>query len=214
MDIKYHKLFQVVVRNTYFPGDVCSVVDIIPTRFTAEVMKNYEILLRKEKNVFTFYQGLPGIDKTLPFEISGVNDLTFQVVSNDPHYFNYTDLPFKTKGKLLYFSTDNVSGTDDKLTNDSHASIIDEREIEPNPVQLQLPKGKAKIEIKYLSGVAVYTAEVEPKKPIDYSVNIHSLPTGEFELSLNGNLQRTFLMFLKPSHRAAWVCSISTLRSG
>ena len=109
MNMQYHKWLEIEVTNNYFSGGICPVLQLVPFSETSNQLKNYNILVRKEGNLFSFYSGTEATEFDLSSVLTGLNELHFQVLLEDIPFFNYTEIPFASHPNLFLFQ--NVEGS-------------------------------------------------------------------------------------------------------
>lgn len=103
MNIKYHKWLELKVTNRYFKGSICPVLSLLPIEETAVALKNYNVLIRKNDNIFSFYCGTEAETFDITNELSGLKKLYFQVLTEDSLFFNYTEIPKLNQPELFLF---------------------------------------------------------------------------------------------------------------
>ena len=103
MNMQYHKWLEIEVTNNYFSGGICPVLQLVPFIETSKQLINSNILSKKEGNVFLFYCGTEATDFNLSSELSGLEELYFQVLLEDHLFFNYTEIPFASHPNLFLF---------------------------------------------------------------------------------------------------------------
>lgn len=137
MNIQYHKWLDVEVTNSYFAEGVCPVFKLIPFPDIAERLRNYNILIQKKNNIFSFYTGIPQETTfDIATEFSTLNDLYFQLVLEDTLFFSYTGIPSLEAQQIFYFINSETATTLQKSLFVSEKDIVDYR---PQNFNLALP---------------------------------------------------------------------------
>lgn len=187
MDINYHKWLELKITNSYFEGGICPVLKIAPFNETAQALTNYNILLRKTDNTISFYCGTAAESFDATTELSGLNELYFQVLIDDPLFLNYTEIPSVTLPKLFLFQNSKNSALLQKKKFVSSEDVISPAQNSlPN---VTIPEG-ATIEIKNLQGD---TVQKQTNNPEDFTpINIETLETGIFQLWVNEVFKENF----------------------
>jgi hypothetical protein len=99
----YHNWFGVKIEHLYFTkGHVP--VDLVPTQATALLLKRNNMLVKYgHGEVHFFYQAYNSTEPGKAPEIENPGILKFEVISRDPLFINYTDIPFTKSGETLFF---------------------------------------------------------------------------------------------------------------
>jgi hypothetical protein len=157
-------------------------------------MKNYDILMKKGNNTFSFYAGTP--QNTL-FAIEsvfeGLDNLYYQLINNDSNLFNYTDITPVNDNKLYYFQNNIDSGTPQFFQKLEFVSDDDLISFKPKLFNIPLPNTVVTLEIKN-SNEPVLTLKIDGSKSNSYQVNLNHLDNGVYELWLNNQIQETFYL--------------------
>jgi hypothetical protein len=99
----YYNWFGLKIEHLYFnKGHVP--VDLVPTQATAILLKRNNMIVKYgHREVQFFYEayGSSGPGKAPEIENPGI--LKFEVISRDPLFTNYTDIPFTKPGESLFF---------------------------------------------------------------------------------------------------------------
>ena len=193
MDINYHKWLELKITNSYFEGGICPVLKIVPFNETAQSLTNYNILLRKTDNTISFYCGTAAESFDPTTELSGLNEIYFQVLIEDPLFLNYSEIPSVTLPKLFLFQNSKNSSLLQKKKFVSSEDVISPAQNSlPN---VTIPEG-ATIEIKNLQG-DVIQKQSNTDENFD-PINIEKLETGIYQIWINGSLEEKFTHFNTP----------------
>lgn len=186
---------QLKVMNNYFTDGVCSDFGMIPFKSTSRDMKNYEILMKKEGNLFSFYAGI-NIQES--FDINTIfnrlTDLYFQLVNKDELFFNYTAIPSVNEQQLYYFENAvNTSNSQffQKSESVTHQDLIGYKS---KTFNIQLPDKEVVIEIKKNKNELLTTATIDGSKVKNYLISLKQYDDGVYQLWLDNQLQQTFFM--------------------
>lgn len=193
MEINYYKWLELKITNSYFKDGICPILKILPFNETTIALTNYNILLRKTENTISFYCGTAAESFDITTELSGLKDLYFQVLIDDPLFLNYTGIPSVTLPKLFLFQNSKDSTLLQKQENVSSEDLI-------TPAQNSLPNvtipTNAIIEIKNQQGDVI---QKQSNNPEDFvPININNLETGIFQLWINENFNENFDHFNTP----------------
>jgi hypothetical protein len=122
MNIVYHKWFDIEVIHDYFVNGVCKDVTIIPFSETAERFSKYQILIRKQENITSFYVGVNESESnTLGENLESLGELYFQLITEDFLFYNYSEIPTTEEDQILLFENEparNRLHVNDTITND------------------------------------------------------------------------------------------------
>jgi len=195
MDIRYHKWLELEVTHTYFVDNVCSVLNLVPTDTTAQIFKNYQILLKRHANKLSFFVGLAegeSLDVLKQFE--GISNLYFQVLQEDNFFFSYTDIEFSNEEELLFFSNLNKDTSATQLQLSQFANKTDLVSKRPEVFNVSLKPDDTLLEVKSFDGTVVITEDVSNVENPNYVVNLGGQESGVYQLFTNGQLTDTFFM--------------------
>lgn len=201
MTIKYYKWLQCKVTHNYFNDDVSSVFGLIPFRETAQQMNNYSIMLRHERNSFSFYIGkTDGNPPNVNTEFEGIADLYFQLVVSDYLFFNTTDLDINDQQKVLLLS--NLSEAADSNIMHSGSSVSEDDTIKIRSVQFdyELPQGNGKLEITDEVGNVVLENEYSNDQVTTVPIDLQNLEVGKYTLSLSDGSTEEFFLIQETLH--------------
>ncbi len=107
----YRPLFQIEVFHTYFEsGTAENSLQLIPSDTTSTLFNTYGFRLHSKKGIFTVFGSYEGAFLDLLNEITATSDINyfdFNLDSNDPSFYGYTELPVNEKNTYLYDSDSN-----------------------------------------------------------------------------------------------------------
>jgi len=193
---KFSLLFSLRFEHLGFEERCCKSFEIMPLDECRHLMENAGIVAKNDlKGIHLFYEEekadvlrlyIESADSPLRF--------AFKAYSNDPQFFNYTDLPIKMDGAVFYFdnliSADKTSGV--KLLNkDDYVSEKDLKQIASLSDRTVLTKKEKRL--KPLFVVDIFTGEYgtlfsddeNNKSPKDYVIRFQSRHTYWKYLLLN-----------------------------
>lgn len=176
MNVSYKQCFQITINHNYFVGDVCTVLQLIPTSAGKQALKRNNLRINPRLNNFGIYCGINADTAiTLPEQIEGMKDLFLQVINEDPYFFNYTDLPFQAAGNDISFYTNLPDGTS--------LSDIGTATLQPNAFFIQLPPKKTvSIVVKNQAGKTIHEDQADGTQSSSYRVNLTSKGMGYYTL--------------------------------
>lgn len=195
MDVRYFKWLELEVTHTYFIHNVCSVLRLVPTSATAQIFKNYQILLKRYANKLSFYVGLTegeSLDVLTQFE--GISNLYFQVLQEDNFFFSYTDIEFSNEEELLFFSNLNKDAGATQLQLSQFTNQTDLVSKRAEIFTVSLKPNDTLLEVKTLDGTVVINEDVTNAENPNYVINLSNQESGVYQLWLNGELTDTFFM--------------------
>ena len=195
MKVNYHKWLELTVVNNYFPGGKGAVFNVIPLNNTARHFQNYNLLIRKNNHVFSFYIGLDNrstFDLNRDFE--GLTNLYFQVIIDDPLFFNYTDIPYLNQQQIFYFDNTNNPEDPGRLQQGQFVGEEDLVILKPKMFTVLLPAGKLNLEVRKYGGLTVKAVAVDGNKTKKYLLDLHHQEDGLYELWFNNQRQETFFL--------------------
>ena len=195
MKTNYHKWLELKVINNYFPRGICEVLNIVPSKETARHFKNYNMLMKKNGNRFSFYIGTAS-QSTFDFnkDFEGLTDLYFQVITDDPLFFNYTDIPYLNGQQICYFDNTSNPEVPDRLQQNQFTGTEDLIAFKQKRLTVQLPAGKTDLEIKKNDGESIKKVSVDGSKAKNYQLDLNSQDEGVYELWLNNQRQEIFFL--------------------
>ncbi len=106
----YLPLFMLSVEHEFFPGDVCSALDFVPTPQSEVLLKKASLLTRSTSNsVHVFYDA----DQAESLDLYTGNpeepfDLQYRVFSKDLFFKNYSEAVSYKENAILYFDSANA----------------------------------------------------------------------------------------------------------
>lgn len=107
----YRPLFQIEVFHTYFEsGTAENSLQLTPSDTTSTLFNTYGFRLHSKKGIFTVFGSYEGAFLDLLNEITATSDINyfdFNLDSNDPSFYGYTELPVNEKNTYLYDSNSN-----------------------------------------------------------------------------------------------------------
>lgn len=104
MEHSYHKFLEIEIRHSYFQNSSSNVLNLMPLLETTEKLKQHTVLIQKNNNIVAFYAGISeAADLDLLTLIGALGSMYFQIVADDPLFYNYSDIPIPTGNELLYF---------------------------------------------------------------------------------------------------------------
>ena len=195
MDIRYHKWLELEVTHTYFKDNVCSVLNTVPTGTTAQLFKNYQILLKRHANKLSLFVGLAegeSLDVLKQFE--GISNLYFQILQEDNFFFSYTDFAFSIEEELLFFSNLNKEASANQLQQSQFTNKTDLVSKRPDVFSIGLKTEDTSLEIKNSEGTSIINEAVSNAENPNYVVNLSGQESGVYQLFINGQLMDTFYM--------------------
>lgn len=179
------------VRNNYFRNGICSSFYIIPFNSTGKKLKNYNILMDRKSNIFSFYIGMENQEIfSIEKDCSGINDLYFQLISSDPAFANYTDLPVSNKQQIFYLENSNTSTS--LLHKDPFVSQKEILAIKPKIFNFQLQDGVKVLEVKTREGKIIESQSFEGNMQKSCLINLIHQVDGVYEIWVNDQLRETF----------------------
>ncbi len=196
MYINYYKWMALKVTNNYFLNGVCPYLEMLPLRNTVHQIKNYQILIRKESNMFSFYSGVSAETETfsLSDSFNGITDLFFQLVSVDPLFFNYTDILPVSDNQFYYFEN---SINPDNLQVMQRSKFVSGKDIvscKPKIFNIIMPDKKVSLEIKQNDGLIIKSEIIDGNIIRNLLLNLSGFDDGIYMLWLDNELQETFFM--------------------
>ncbi|MAM30673.1 MAG: hypothetical protein CMC13_16795 [Flavobacteriaceae bacterium] len=101
MNISYQKWFSIQMLHSFFTNGLCPYVVLHPFAETAQVMKNHQLLLKRAEGVFSMYAGSENGTEDLFSNLNSLEPLYFQLLVEDPHFYNYTALPQISASEMI-----------------------------------------------------------------------------------------------------------------
>jgi|GEM_PF-3205269 len=122
--VNYKLLFKIELRHSYFEESKLRDVVVKPSEDSALLLQEFDMPIVLQENVLNVY--LPQTTNALDLIALGIT-LQFDMVSQDPYFSNYTALPLKEKGIVL-FTNDTAS---------SHPALLSTaHQTRANPTQI------------------------------------------------------------------------------
>jgi len=195
MNVKYHKSFECEINHTYFSDGVSSIFSLVPLKETARILKNYDILLEKQQHLFSFYTGLKAEDTfEIDTQFSGVSNLYFQLVADDPSFFSYTNVKARSESQVYYFSNENTTKEQQQLHDSNGVTAQDLISLKPQIFNVEIPSGEFHLQVKRSSGEVVIDEQMSKPQKLSYTVDLRSHENGRYELWLNDKIHEQFFM--------------------
>ncbi len=103
MNLNYHKFLELEVIHSYFPEGISDDFRLMPLSDTQSELQNYNIIVRQQHNLFSFYCGSSNADSFDPAEeLAELNALQFQLLNIDFTFKNYTQETDISNIDILY----------------------------------------------------------------------------------------------------------------
>lgn len=193
MNLHYHKWMELKVTNNYFQEGMCSDFDVIPFKDTSHKMRNYEVLMKKESNTFSWYAGTK--ETFTVAALDGLEDLYFQLINSDSLFFNYTDIPLIAENQLYYFHNNANSDSPQLFQKSQFVNKQDVIGIKSKQFNVMLPNNnEVVLEIKNSDDSVVVNTTLDGTKVNNYALSLAQYDNGVYQLWLNNQLQETFFM--------------------
>jgi hypothetical protein len=184
MNLTYHKWLEFEVTNSYFPEGVSDALKLVPFHETSKVFNNYNILIQKHENRYSFYCGVPDTENfNMAEAFSELDTLDFQLIVEDFIFFNYTEIIPLTAQQVFFFMTSEGS---ESLQKGKFVSSIDTLvTIQPKRFLFTKVDVHDRLEIKNTSGDAIFTDNSEE---INSLIQLDNSPSGVYEIWINDSL--------------------------
>ncbi len=154
MNVNYHKWLEVRINHNYFPDNIAEGFRLVPFEETALILKNNDLLMRQERNVFSFYCGTADQSNfDMAIELAGIDKLQFQLIQHDPLFNNYTANSNLNNTDILYMK--NIVGQD--------LLHVDQAQLNDDPLNHVL--GEVLLDVKAI------TDENNPNKTLHLTFN-------------------------------------------
>lgn len=124
----YQYLFQLDVYHSYFQKGLCSCLVFKPEIETKHLMERFGFIIKSKINGIGFYINGPQSPEQLLGDIeraTGENSFCFEMISNNPDFNLFTELPPNWVGQLLYDSSDSLV-LDHKVKLNQQLSVNDD----------------------------------------------------------------------------------------
>ncbi|MEE9361211.1 MAG: hypothetical protein V3U92_01285 [Cellulophaga sp.] len=213
MNVKYHKWLQLRVTNNYFPKAIFSLFEVVPFFNTKKMFKNYEILIHKKGNMVSFYMGVDGSSTfNINTNLDGLDKLYFQLLNTDATFYNYTELPEKKEGQILFFKSDSEKENATLLQQKSYVSNNDTISFRTKIFNISIPDGDVNIEVKDADNKVVWQQTINDNKSKSYAINLVAQSVGVYALWINGKLEETFFCSesLEKNCIGVWLLDVSS----
>jgi hypothetical protein len=103
MNLIYHKFFELEVIHSYLPEGISNDFRLMPSSDTQSELQSYNIILRQQHNLFSFYCGSSNADSFDPAaELAALNTLQFQLLNIDFIFKYYTEETDISNNNILY----------------------------------------------------------------------------------------------------------------
>lgn len=104
----FSKIMEFSVYHDYYEDNKLVAAQLIPSQETKELIRNYNLLLRKKGNSFFL---LKNNNSNLDSQVfNGEVVLNFKLLFNDPLFLNITDIPFGYQQKFIFNSANSEGG--------------------------------------------------------------------------------------------------------
>lgn len=175
------------IEHEYFKEGICPIFDLIPTASTRNVLKNYDIHIRKLANQYQAYVGLTASKAV--WEVLPTSDLFFQLIHTDPYFNSYTEVPLDTSKDHLVFLT-NANQTQGPEGN----TVLSATYLPVQSLRFQVETAtdlKNQVVVKNSEGTEVFN-QLTAEKQSRLSINIEAFGSGLYELWIDKKLAKTF----------------------
>jgi hypothetical protein len=112
----FQLLFSVRVVHNYFENDICSCLQFSPNETSQNMLKKYGLKLRNTINGFNLFYGsdiaTAGLLNTIK-TTSGQGYFEFDIISTDPNFVFFTELPVDRLWQMEYESHDPLNSAED-----------------------------------------------------------------------------------------------------
>ena len=192
VDIQYTKYLELKLSHSYFKDGISDVFQLVPFGETAVRLQNYNVLVDKRHNKHALFVGLQKEkDTIIKTHLKGIGNLFFQLIVDDPSFFNYTALQSLKENEALYFSNNTVNDSQ-QLHQSENASNQDICTHKPKIFNTLLPAGEIKLVIKNTSDDTVYQEEFSNQSSTYHLLNLSNLQDDYYKLWINDTLQESF----------------------
>lgn len=189
MNITYHKWLDIEVMNSYFPDAVCKDLSIIPLAETSRRLDNYNILLHKKENVFSFFAGISEASEfSVIDDFKDLEELHFQVLVSADLFFNYTNLTKPAENELYYFSNDYSSEENNKIHAETFVSELDIIRSRAKIFTFELAAESKSLQIKNNKDEIILNEDLSNNTLTFYPINLSSYNDGLYELYIDNKL--------------------------
>jgi len=127
----YKRLFDIYITHSFFNNNECGKLLITPISSTKSLFHKTDLIFNSFSGGISVSYNSDFIQSLLAYKEDDVK-LTFKIKSNDPYFYNYTDLEHE-RGKTLFFDSSSARSDSDGdnfcLTASDFATSADERPI-------------------------------------------------------------------------------------
>ncbi|GEM_PF-6740649 len=109
----YKRLFDIYITHSFFSNDECSKLLITPISSTANLFHKTDLIFNSFKGGISVSYNSDFIQSLVAYKEDDIK-FTFKIKSNDPYFYNYTDLEHE-RGKILFFDSSSAHKDGDKL---------------------------------------------------------------------------------------------------
>lgn len=93
MELRYHKWLELQIVHEYFVHGYPS-ISLVPSRESTVILEQNNIRINQRSGSFGFYLGSESPDPDINSQLENLGTLEFELLVDDPLFFNYTDLAF------------------------------------------------------------------------------------------------------------------------
>ena len=185
----WSELFRIRCKHDYYRDGSCKDLEFVPTEDTQILLKNFRLLFRKQPDGMVVLFNTEKALKLFQSPYLKLSKLSFQIVSNNPFFLHFTDLPFEGSGKVYWFSN-----LVNQLSKDKEKLIHDTPQLDSKGKQL-LPLRPKRFGYTFEKAVAYKDLKIldalkheMPKKPLQsektasHTIDLAHLPTGKYTL--------------------------------
>lgn len=110
-NLVYQRLFQLNVSHSYFQEDICRCLEFNADAATAQLMKRFRFLIRRQADGFGLYSNFnQTAGQLLQYieEATGQHSFSFEIRTTNPDFNLFTELPANWVGQIIFNSMDNT----------------------------------------------------------------------------------------------------------
>lgn len=114
LQFQYKPLFKINLENNYFQDGRLRNYSILPAQETSVLLNSLGLIMRNSETGFDILADNCKSDQlrlSLEALKENAQKLKFLLFISDPYFKNYTDIPFDTNQKLLYFSNQHLGNS-------------------------------------------------------------------------------------------------------
>jgi hypothetical protein len=122
MQSNLQRAFRIEVFHSYFEGDVCKCLQFKPGVVTRKLLNRFDLTIRNHINGFDFYvNSRNSLSEFLSYLENVTTEICFdfEIETNNPKFFLFTDLPTDWMGELIYSSKATIEDGDKLLLTES-----------------------------------------------------------------------------------------------